>query len=197
MKLGVFGGTFDPIHSGHIQIAETAFHALSLDKVLFVPVGIPVHRQHAPHASAEDRYQMCRIAVANRPRFEVSRVETDANTACFTVDTLAHLRRELPEAELRLIIGADEAAIFTTWREPHTILKQARLAVATRPGLGAPELQTRLPGWVRRQMDVLPPLSIDISATDIRIRLGEGLPVGEMLPEGVLAYIEQSRLYRP
>lgn len=197
MKLGVFGGTFDPIHNGHIQIARTAWEALALDRVLFVPVGAPVHRQHAPHASAEDRYTMCRIAIAGLQEFEVTRVETDAHTACFTVDTLAHLRRELPEAELRLIIGADEAVIFSTWREPRTILKQARLAVATRPGLDASEVRASVPGWVRKHMDVLPQLDIDISATDIRRRLGEGLPVSQMLPEGVLAYIEQSRLYRP
>lgn len=197
MKLGVFGGTFDPVHDGHIRIAELALKALALDRVIVMPVGAPVHRQHAPHASAEDRFQMCRIAVEGRPGFEVSRLETDAHTACFTVDTLAHLRRELPEAELRLIIGADEAVIFPTWREPRTILKQARLAVATRPGLDATELRSRVPSWVRKNMDVLPPLNIDISATEIRARLARGLPVDQMLPEGVLAYIEKVRLYRP
>lgn len=196
MRLGILGGTFDPIHWGHLRIAEAAREGLGLNKVLFLPVGIPVHRQHAPHASAEDRYAMCVLATQGRPEFEVSRVETDSPQPCFTVDTLAKLRQELHDADCRLIIGADEAVIFTTWREPRTILKQARLAIATRPGLDAAELRVRLPQWVQDGADLLPPMAIDISATDIRARLAAGRSVRDLLPDEVISYIEQHGLYR-
>ncbi|HEY3412016.1 MAG TPA: nicotinate-nucleotide adenylyltransferase [Armatimonadota bacterium] len=197
MRLGVFGGTFDPIHYGHLRIAEAAREALSLDSVMFVPVGVPVHRQVAPHGSAEARYQMCRLATEDNPAFEVSRIETDAQSPCFTVDTLARLRMERPDAEIRLIIGADEAAIYPTWREPRTIVKQARLAVAMRPGIDAAELQAALPRWVIDAMDVLPPIFIGISSTDIRARLTAGKSVRYLLPAPVEMYIEKNRLYRP
>lgn len=191
----MFGGTFDPIHYGHLRIAELAREALGLDSVMFVPVGVPVHRQIGPHASPEARYEMCRLATEDNPAFDVSRIETDARVPCFTVDTLARLRMELPDAEIRLIIGADEASIFPAWREPRTIVKQARLAVAQRPGIEASELQAALPGWMIDAIDFLPPTSIEISSTEIRARLTAGKSVRYLLPTGVGTYIEENRLY--
>jgi nicotinate-nucleotide adenylyltransferase len=196
MKIGIFGGTFDPIHYGHLRVAETAREALGLDRVLFIPLGEPVHRTAAPHAVAEDRYAMCLAATLENPSFDVSRIEVDRPGGSYSVETLRILREERPGDEFVLIIGADEAAIFPTWREPCAILEMARLAVVTRPGTDAAALERELPEWVWRKMEVLPPLYVDISATDVRRRIAEGSSVRYRVPPGVAAYIAKHDLYR-
>ncbi len=196
MKLGVFGGTFDPIHFAHLRLAEAAREFLRLDEVLFVPVGDPVHREDPPHAGREDRYAMCVAATASNPAFSVSRIETDGGATGYTVHTLERLRMERPDAEIHLIMGADEAAAFPAWREPDRILEMARLAVATRPGIDEAALREALPGWVTGRVDLLPPMAMDISATDIRARLAARKSVRYLVSDEVRAYIEQHGLYR-
>ncbi|HEY3267629.1 MAG TPA: nicotinate-nucleotide adenylyltransferase [Armatimonadota bacterium] len=196
MRVGIFGGTFDPIHFGHLRIAETAREHLGLSRVVFVPVGAPVHRHAPPHAGREHRYAMCLVATESHPAFSVSRVETESPEPSYTVDTLTRLQRELDGAQTHLIIGADEALIFPSWHEPRAILEMARLAVATRPGLDEEQLRERLPEWVTDRLDVLPPLAIDISATDIRRRLRDGRSVRYLLPDEVRSHIEKHALYR-
>jgi nicotinate-nucleotide adenylyltransferase len=194
-RTGVFGGTFDPIHFGHLRLAETAREALGLDEVLFVPVGDPVHRNDSPAAGREERYRMCVLATESNPAFRVSRVETDSPKPAYTADTLAALQGELHGATIFLLMGADEAVQFAEWRRPREILEMARLAVATRPGLDAPAIRSALPAWVLERTDFLPPLSIDISATEIRARAREGRSIRYLLPDGVLEYIEANNLY--
>lgn len=194
-RTGVFGGTFDPIHFGHLRLAETAREALGLDEVVFVPVGDPVHRDDTPAAGREERYRMCVLATESNPAFRVSRVETDCAEPAYTVNTLAVLQRELGGSTVFLLLGADEAVQFAGWRRPREILGMARLAVATRPGLDAPAIRKALPEWVLEQTEFLPPLSVDISATEIRKRVREGRSIRYMLPDGVLEYIEANNLY--
>jgi nicotinate-nucleotide adenylyltransferase len=195
MTLGIFGGTFDPIHFGHLRIAETAREALGLDRVLFVPVGTPVHRRRPPAAGREHRYAMCIAATDTHPAFMVSRIETESPEPCYTVDTLRRIHAERPGDDLHLIIGADEAVSFPAWRQPRAILKLARLAVATRPGLERETLEDRLPDWLAEAMDILPPLNIGISSTDIRARFQEGRSVRYLMPDEVRTHIEKYDLY--
>lgn len=196
MRLGIFGGTFDPIHYAHLRLAEAAREHLRLDRVIFVPVGAPVHRENPPHADRERRYAMCLAATADNPFFQVSRVETDREEPSFSVHTLARIRAERPTADLHLIMGADEAAAFPTWYEPRRILEMVRLGVATRPGVDANALRSRLPEWVSARMEMLPWLNMDISATDIRARLACGRTVRYLVPDEVREYIADHGLYR-
>lgn len=195
MRLGIFGGTFDPIHFGHLRIAETAREALSLDRVMFVPVGAPVHRARPPRAGREHRYAMCIAATDTHPDFMVSRIETDNPEPSYTVDTLTRIHAERPDDGLHLIIGADEAVAFPTWHDPKGILALSRLAVATRPGLDRETLYERLPDWQSAAMDVLPPLNIGISSTDIRARFQDGRSVRYLMPDEVRIHIEKYDLY--
>lgn len=195
MRLGIFGGTFDPIHFGHLRIAETAREALTLDQVLFVPVGTPVHRARPPQAGREHRYAMCIAATDTHPDFRVSRIEIENPRPSYTVDTLTRIHGERPDDSLHLIIGADEAVAFSTWHDPRGILSLARLAIATRPGLGREALEERLPHWQAAAMDVLPHLDIGISSTDIRARFRDGLSTRYMMPDEVRVHIEKYDLY--
>jgi len=195
MRLGIFGGTFDPIHFGHLRIAETAREALALDRVMFIPVGAPVHRARPPRAGREHRYAMCIAATDTHPDFMVSRIETENPEPSYTLDTLQRIHAERPDDHLHLIIGADEAVAFPTWHEPKGILALARLAVATRPGLDRDALYERLPEWQSEHMDVLPPLHIGISSTDIRARFLDGRSVRYLMPDEVRIHIEKYALY--
>jgi nicotinate-nucleotide adenylyltransferase len=196
MRLGIFGGTFDPIHYGHLRIAETAREALALERVMFIPVGAPVHRARPPRAGREHRYAMCIAATDTHPDFMVSRIETETPEPAYTVDTLRRIHAERPGDNLHLIIGADEAVAFPTWHLPREILELARLAVATRPGLDGATLLERLPDWLCERMDVLPPLSIGISSTDIRARFQEERSVRYLMPDEVRTHIEKYGLYK-
>lgn len=195
MRFGIFGGTFDPIHLAHLRLAESAREQLRLSEVVFVPVGAPVHRQTPPQASREDRYAMCVAATARNPRFSVSRVEIENVEPSFTVHTLERLLRERSEARASLILGADEAAAFPGWREPRRILEMARLAVAQRPGVEASELEA-LPEWVRRRVDFVAMLQMDIYSTDIRARAARGDSIRYLVPDAVRRHIEKHGLYR-
>jgi nicotinate-nucleotide adenylyltransferase len=197
MKIGVFGGTFDPIHYGHLRLAETARESLGLSTVLFVPVGEPVHRDSPPEAGREHRYAMCLLATDGNPAFRVSRVETDNPVAAYTVDTLTALRTELAGADVFLLMGADEAVQFDSWHRPRDIVSVARLAVATRPGLDHETARLAMPDWVADRAEFLPQLSVDISATDIRARVREGRSITYLVPERVAQFIETHGLYRP
>lgn len=194
MKIGVYGGVFDPIHYGHLRIAETAREHLGLDRVLLIPSGTPVHRS-ATQAPAEDRFGMCLLAARDNPDFEVSRMEIDTNQPNYTVTTLRRIREAQPDAELFLIVGADEARIFAKWREPDAILNMATLVVADRPGEIEQAPPPDWPEWITRRTVFLPPLRIDLSSTEIRRRVREGLSIRYLVPEVVREYIEQKSLY--
>ncbi len=197
-RLGVFGGTFDPIHIGHLIAAQEVWAALRLDRVLFVPAGEPPHKRGLPVTPAEHRVAMVALAIQDNPAFVLSRIEVDRPGPSYTVDTLRQLRATWPAAELFLIIGADELLSLPTWREPATIAALAQIVAVARPGVQIEDLRYLEP-WIpepqRRIHFVSMPL-IGISATDLRRRVAEGRPIRYQVPDAVMQYIYEHRLYR-
>ena len=186
--VGVFGGSFDPIHSAHLMVAHEVAHRLVLDSVLFVPAQVsPLKRASDAMFSGQERARMVEIAVADNPCFQLSTVDLDRQPPSFTVDTLSLLARDLgPHTRLHFLMGLDSLATFHLWREPRAILELARLAVVTRPGshVDWEQLEVRLPG-IRERSDLIETLELGISSTDIRSRIRERLPYRYMLPSGV------------
>ncbi len=199
MRVGVLGGTFDPVHYGHLIIAEEALARLLLARVIFVPAKDPPHKLHQSHAPAGDRLRMLQLAIAGNPCFAVSAVDLARPGPSYTVDTLAILQEELgPEAELYFIMGLDSLANILTWHRPAGILARARLVVATRPGYSVDlqALERALPGVSARTQFLAAP-EIGISSHDLQQRVREGLPIRYQVPESVEAYIVEHGLYRP
>ena len=196
MRLGLFGGTFDPIHLGHLILAEQCREACALDEVWLVVAGAPPHKR-GDRTSALHRLEMARIAVAGHPGFVVSEIDTSRPGPHYSVDTLAAVRRERPDDELFFLIGADSLIDLPTWREPETIARVSTLVVVNRPGID-PEFAT-FPDFgpdARTILSVtIPP--IGIASHDLRRRLSEGKSVRYMVPRGVEAYIAAQALYRP
>jgi nicotinate-nucleotide adenylyltransferase len=192
---GVMGGTFDPIHNGHLVAAEEALVAFELDEVIFVPAGQPWQKEQAEVAPAEDRYLMTVIATASNPRFRVSRIEIDRPGPTYTIDTLRALKAELG-AELWFITGADGILNILTWKDPEAVLLEARFIAATRPGYDLDRLEKELPAGLEDRVSVMEVPALAISSTDVRLRVREGRPIRYLVPEGVARYIEKTGLYR-
>jgi nicotinate-nucleotide adenylyltransferase len=192
-RLGVFGGTFDPPHVGHLAIAAWARDALALDQVLFVPAGQPPHKRGRRLTPARHRLAMIRLAVRGNPAFKVSTWELDRRGPSFTIDTLEHFARSR-DVRLHLVVGADSLDDFHTWRRPDDILALARLAVAGRPGSGS-----RGEAWARRtkRVDWIGNPLIEISSTLVRERVAGGYSCRYLVPDPVWRYVEKHRLYRP
>jgi nicotinate-nucleotide adenylyltransferase len=197
VKLGVLGGTFDPIHIGHLVLAECAREQLELERVLWVPAGEPWRKGHAVVASREDRVVMVERAIAEHPRFEVCRLEVDRPGPSYTAETLAELGELNRGTELAFVLGRDALDDLPNWREPERIIEMALLAVACRGAerLADEALERLLPGLPARVVWVDMP-RVDISATALRRRAAEGRSLRQMVPEGVEAYIRNRRLYR-
>jgi len=198
MRIGILGGTFDPIHYAHLAIAEEARTQLGLDSVIFVPAGRPPHKPHVPVTAARYRLAMLELALASNPHFLISRVDLERPGPCYTVDTLAMLQEEWgPEAKLWLVIGAYSLFEMRTWYHPERITELAQLAVAPRPGnpLHPAELERSLPGLYGRVRIIEAPL-LEISGTDLRRRVREGRPIKYYLPAEVEAFIFEQGLYR-
>jgi nicotinate-nucleotide adenylyltransferase len=196
--VAVFGGTFDPVHHGHLIAAEEARHALALDQVLFVPAASPPHKQRDTMAHAHHRLAMLALAIADNPCFGLSRVDLDRPGPHFTVDMLALLARELgPDTRLHFLMGADSLADLPTWREPERVLAQARLVVVDRPGYrpDLAALEAALPGLGDR-LSWVPMPPVGIAASDIERRVAEGRPIRYQVPAAVEAYIRANRLYQ-
>ncbi|MBM4419067.1 MAG: nicotinate-nucleotide adenylyltransferase [Chloroflexi bacterium] len=199
MRIGILGGTFDPIHFGHLAIAEECRARLNLDRVLFMPAADPPHKQGVTISPIQHRVAMVETAIANKPAFAITRVDVDRPGPSFTVHALEVLRHEWgPAAQLWLLMGADSLAELLTWREPERIITLARLVVTNRPGLPTPDphvLEVGLPGASAR-IDIveIPPLGI--SGSDLRQRVAEGRPIACQVPEAVERYIEAHGLYR-
>ena len=192
MKLGVFGGTFDPVHHGHLIVAEYVRERVGLDRVLFIPTMISPHKVDAAVTSPADRLAMLREAVKSNPFFQVSDMEIERGGVSYTVDTLRLMGEENAADELFLLIGADNLAEFRSWKDPGGIVKRAKLVVMNRPGFAGAPGDPSLPGDVIQ----CPVPSIDISATEIRRRVQQGLTISYLVPPAVARYIERHRLYR-
>ena len=198
MDIGVLGGTFDPIHNGHLIIAEDARFKLGLERVLFVPAGEPWIKGHMSIASGAHRLEMVRLSIAANPHFIVSTVDLDRASPSYTEDTLDDLRRDLGEGvNLYFIVGVDALAEFPTWRHPERIVQMCHLVAVKRPGsldVNVESLEQRMPGIENRIISLDNPL-IDISSTDIRRRIAAGLPITNLVPTSVEQYIVEHALY--
>jgi len=190
------GGTFDPIHTGHLVTADEALHASSLDEVMFVPAGSPWQKEDRHVASAEDRYLMCVLATASHPAFSVSRIEIDQQGPTYTIDTLRRLKDAMPGTEFLFITGADAILQILTWKDPGDVLAEARFIAATRPGYELDRLEKELPTGLEDRVTIMEIPALAISSTDIRTRAREGRPIRYLVPAGVAAYIEKRGLYR-
>jgi nicotinate-nucleotide adenylyltransferase len=186
-RIGVFGGTFDPPHLGHVALAECAREQLDLDRVLFVPAGDPPHKRGRALSPAAARVAMTRLAIEDRPGFKVLLAEVRRPGPSFTVDTLRAIHRAHPRAELFLILGEDSLEEFGTWREPAAIRKLATLVVARRPGSRA--RRGRGVVWLDNPL-------VDLSSSGIRARARAGRPVRALVPAPVARYMLKHRLYR-
>jgi nicotinate-nucleotide adenylyltransferase len=196
VKLGVLGGTFDPVHSGHVAAAEAAAECADLDEVVFVPAGNPPHRPPA-EATPVQRLEMCRLATADDPRFAVSDVEVQREGASYTVDTLLALRGANPHAELFLILGWDAASQLRSWHRPDEVLALAPIVVVSRPGRRAPgEAELRSAGLDPARIILCARTTPPVSGSEIRRALAAGKSIGGMVPEAVERYIAAHHLYR-
>lgn len=188
-RIGVFGGTFDPIHRGHVEVAEAVLGALGLDQMLVVVANEPWQKQDRPVTPAEDRFALVAAALADRPGLVPSRIELDRGGPSYTVDTVRRLLELEPGAEVVVVVGADVVAGLHTWFEPEALRGLVTLAVVDRPGV--PVLDPP-PGWRFVHVPVAP---LDVSSTDLRARLEAGEPVEDDLPESVIRCISERGLY--
>jgi nicotinate-nucleotide adenylyltransferase len=188
-RIGVMGGTFDPIHNGHLVAASEVADAFALDEVIFVPTGEPWHKN--PVMSAEHRYLMTVIATAANPRFTVSRVDIDRPGTTYTVDTLTQISKENPDADLFFISGADAIAQILVWKDLDKLWPLATFIGVTRPGHNL-----QLPEVPEASMSILEVPALAISSSDVRDRISDGKPVWYLVPDGVVQYIGKHKLYR-
>jgi len=198
MNIGVMGGTFDPIHNGHLIVAEEVRTRLDLAEVLFVPAGQPWLKPDSPVSAAEHRVEMVRLAIANKPYFKLSTTEIERAGSSYTVDTIAELQGRLGAGdELFFILGWDSLAELPKWKEPSRLIKMCRLVAVPRPGYPIPDLnalEALIPG-LSQKVIVMGKPEIDISASDIRNRIAQGLSIHHLVPEPVERYISRNKLY--
>ncbi|MCO1656599.1 nicotinate-nucleotide adenylyltransferase [Pseudonocardia humida] len=190
-KIGVMGGTFDPVHHGHLVAASEVADRFGLDEVVFVPTGQPWQKSEHEVSRAEDRYLMTVIATASNPRFSVSRVDIDRDGPTYTADTLADLNAEYPDARLHFITGADALSQILSWHKFERLFELAHFIGVTRPGypLGAEHLP-------KGAVTLVEVPAMAISSSDCRRRVAAGHPVWYLVPDGVVQYISKRSLYR-
>lgn len=197
-RLGIMGGTFDPIHIGHLACAEQAREAFELAAVVFIPAGNPVFKKDRAVTPAADRLEMCRLATRSNPAFDVSAIEIERGGDTYTVDTLRQLRAHYPDnVELRFITGADAVASIVAWRESAAIADLARLIAVTRPGYAlSDERRALIEGRGNFAVDYLEITSLAVSSSDLRRRVAAGTSIRYLTMQRVFDYIREKRLYR-
>jgi nicotinate-nucleotide adenylyltransferase len=193
-RVGVMGGTFDPIHHGHLVAASEVQAWFDLDEVVFVPTGEPWQKSERVVSPAEDRYLMTVVATASNPRFAVSRVDIDRDGPTYTIDTLRDLAATMPDTDLYFITGADAMAAILSWRDHQELFDLARFVFCTRPGHEMdPHMLEGLPS---DRITVVEIPALAISSTECRSRVQRGEPVWYLVPDGVVQYIAKHSLYR-
>ncbi|WP_449384994.1 nicotinate-nucleotide adenylyltransferase [Cellulomonas soli] len=190
-RVGVMGGTFDPVHHGHLVAASEVQARFDLDEVVFVPTGHPTFKLDQDVTVAEHRYLMTVIATASNPRFTVSRVDIERAGVTYTVDTLRDLRAQRPDADLFFITGADAIEQILTWKDAEELFDRAHFVAVTRPGHAL-----SVAGLPDDRVSLLEIPALAISSTDVRARARAGEPVWYLVPDGVVQYIAKHRLYR-
>jgi len=197
-RIGILGGSFNPPHLAHLVCASEAAAQLDLDRVLLTPVAAPPHKDADRDPGAQERLELCRLAIAGDDRLGVCDIEVRRGGPSYTVDTLRELHARDPEDDLTFIVGGDIALGLPSWHEPEAVLGLARLAVAERSGAGRKDVAARL---VERFADASPPVffdmpRLDISSSQIRRRIAEGRPIRYLVPDPVAEHIARGRLYR-
>lgn len=195
LRLGIFGGTFDPPHVGHVSVARDFADALELDRLVWIPARVPPHKRDVPLTPASVRLEMVRAAASADPRFEVSEIELRRDGPSFTVDTLRTVRAEHPSASIFLALGSDQIGTFAEgWKDPEEILRLCTLALIDRAGDDAPSRAPELPGMERAvHVQVR---RVDVSSTEVRDAVAAGRDVRDRVPDGVWAVIAREGLYR-
>ena len=198
MNIGILGGTFDPVHNGHLIVADVARAQLNLNEVLFIPAGQPWLKLERIITPAEHRLHMLRLALDDTPYFSISEIEIERSGPTYTVDTITALKEQLnAEEELFFILGQDNLMQLPQWHEASNLIELCYLVAAPRPGVKKPDLkalEAAIPGVTQRVMLMKQP-QVDINATDIRERVARGLSVRHLVPEPVNRYIKENRLY--
>ena len=198
-KVGILGGTFDPIHTGHLILAEAAYESFSLDYVLIMPNGNPPHKAGQVNVSMAMRTRMAELAVSDNPHLCVSDFEKTPQDYHYTSETLEYLNREHPDTDYSFILGADSLIHFDTWKEPQRICDACRILAATRDHMETEQLRQRIQELSRRYQAQIYPLetpNIDISSNMIRERVQNGKSIRYYVPDSVETYIHENGLYR-
>ncbi len=197
-RVGVFGGTFDPVHNGHLHIANVLRDALQLDRVVWVPAGRPPHKRGQIVSADFDRVAMLELAISDAPFDTISTVELDRPGPSYTADTLTAMANELPPASLYFLMGEDSLRDLPNWREPERILAAAELAVVGRPGVDVDlkALYLALPASKDR-VHLVPTRELAISSSDIRRHVADGNSIADLVPPAVAAFIADRELYKP
>ncbi|MEN6371595.1 MAG: nicotinate-nucleotide adenylyltransferase [Armatimonadota bacterium] len=195
-RIGIIGGTFDPIHIGHLIIAEEARYQFRLDRLIFIPAGVPPHKPNQPITDKEQRFNMTVLATEDNPAFEVSRIEIDRSGPSYAVDTLAELKKIYGnDTRLFFIIGADAILEILTWYEPEKLRCMCRFIATTRPGYRLSDVKKKLPEEYLERITFMDAPGVDISATDLRSRVASGRTIKYMVPKAVEDYIIDNKLY--
>ncbi len=198
IRIGFFGGTFDPPHNGHLMIAHKAIEELGLEEVNFAPTRLPPHKQDEEITPIKDRVEMVRLAIQGNPRFVLSYIDADREGPTYSVDSLRILRDGWHEStEIYFLMGVDSLAGILSWHNPEELIQMCKLAVFARPGFNAnmDKLESKLPG-IREQTVFINSAPMDISATEIQHRVRAGESIEEMVPKSVEKYIQANRLYK-
>lgn len=198
MKIGILGGTFDPIHLGHLAVAAETFRFLKLDRVVFLPAGQPYFKQLNTITPAQQRLEMLELAIHGEPAYSISRLEIERQGPSYAVDSLSRMKTSLgTDDELFFIMGWDSLMSLPLWYEAERLIQLCKIVASPRPGFPKPDIgqiESQLPGITRRAVVLERPL-IDISSTEIRRRVREGLPIDQMVPQAVKQYILGKNLY--
>ncbi len=187
-RIGILGGTFDPVHNGHLAIAQTALEKLRLDKVIFVPAKLPVHKDPDSVAASDKRLKMVELAVAAYPHFESSNIEVARKGKSYSIETVEQFRKDYAGEKLFFIIGADSSLKLHTWKRIDELVKMVSFVCVNRPG--------NTPDVAQKRCRHIKMPALDISSSMIRNRIAKGLPVGYLLPKAVEEYIHRHRIYR-
>ena len=199
MKLGIFGGTFDPVHYGHLILAETARETCRLEEVRFLPAYSPPHKRTQEITTGKQRVEMLEFATAGFPEFVVDQRELKREGTSYTVETLAELKEQFPEAELHFLMGADSLIDLPNWREPQRIAQLAKIVAVNRENSSRDDLHqvvSNLPDSIQRSVIILEMPNIAISASDLRLRISKNRSIRFLTPRPVERYILEHRLYR-